>query len=75
MAKGLKKSNYEVLGMCCSSEVALIEKILKGLHGVKEVSVIFPTKTVTVIHDLDLISESQISEYLVTILISFKVDR
>ncbi|KAI9123068.1 hypothetical protein K1719_005957 [Acacia pycnantha] len=64
MANGLKKSNYEVLGMCCNSEVALIEKILKGLHGVKEISVMLPTRTATVIHDLDLISESQITDAL-----------
>ncbi|XP_054807144.1 putative inactive cadmium/zinc-transporting ATPase HMA3 [Prosopis cineraria] len=64
MAKGLKKSNFEVLGMCCNSEVALIEKILKGLLGVKDISIMFPTRTVTVIHDLDLISESQITDAL-----------
>lgn len=56
----MKRSNFEVLGMCCATEAALVERILKPLHGVKDVSVIVPTKTVTVVHDVLLISESQI---------------
>jgi Cd2+/Zn2+-exporting ATPase len=46
--------------MCCASEATLVERILKPLHGVKVVSVIVPTRTVTVVHDILLISESQI---------------
>ncbi|KAK2395318.1 putative inactive cadmium/zinc-transporting ATPase HMA3 [Trifolium repens] len=56
----MKRSNFEVLGMCCASEATLVERILKPLHGVKVVSVIVPTRTVTVVHDVLLISESQI---------------
>ncbi|XP_057490679.1 putative inactive cadmium/zinc-transporting ATPase HMA3 isoform X1 [Actinidia eriantha] len=63
MAK-LEKSSFEVLGLCCSSEVPLIERILKPLNGVDEISVIVPTKTVIVLHDPLLISQSQLVEAL-----------
>ncbi|GFY91405.1 heavy metal atpase 2 [Actinidia rufa] len=63
MAK-LEKSNFEVLGLCCSSEVPLIERILKPLNGVDEISVIVPTKTVIVLHDPLLISQTQLVEAL-----------
>ncbi|KAA8535752.1 hypothetical protein F0562_030746 [Nyssa sinensis] len=63
-AKKLQKSYFDVLGLCCSSEVPLIEKILKPLEGVKNVSVIVPSKTVIVIHDNLLISQAQIVKAL-----------
>ncbi|PRQ51349.1 putative cadmium-exporting ATPase [Rosa chinensis] len=63
-AMKLQKSYFDVLGLCCSSEVALVENILKPLSGVKEVSVILPSKTVIVVHDSHLISQIQIGEYL-----------
>ncbi|KAH9618352.1 hypothetical protein KSS87_013188 [Heliosperma pusillum] len=59
-SKSLQKSYFDVLGLCCSSEVPLIEKILKALEGVVQVSVIVPTRTVIVVHDTVLISEQQI---------------
>ncbi|KAJ6742065.1 CADMIUM/ZINC-TRANSPORTING ATPASE HMA4-RELATED [Salix viminalis] len=62
--KKLKKSYFDVLGLCCSSEVPLIENILKSLDGVKEYSVIIPTRTVIVIHDDLLISQLQIVKAL-----------
>ncbi|PRQ51352.1 putative hydrolase [Rosa chinensis] len=61
-AMKLQKSYFDVLGLCCSSEVALVENILKPLNGVKEVSVILPSKTVIVVHDSHLISQIQIDE-------------
>lgn len=61
-AKKLQKSYFDVLGLCCSSEVALVENILKPLNGVKEVSVILPSKTVIVIHDSLFISQIQIGK-------------
>ena len=63
-ATKLQKSYFDVLGLCCSSEVALVENILKPLNGVKEVSVILPSKTVIVVHDSHLISQIQIGEYI-----------
>lgn len=58
----LEKSYFDVLGLCCSSEVSLIEKILKPLDGVHHVSVIIPSKTVIVLHDAALISQFQIGK-------------
>ncbi|KAG5242876.1 cadmium/zinc-transporting ATPase HMA [Salix suchowensis] len=68
--KKLKKSYFDVLGLCCSSEVPLIENILKSLDGVKEYSVIIPTRTVIVIHDDLLISQLQIVVCGVLLLLS-----
>ena len=69
--KKLKKSYFDVLGLCCSSEVPLIENILKSLDGVKEYSVIIPTRTVIVIHDDLLISQLQIGNYFRNFKFSF----
>ncbi|KAM1711538.1 hypothetical protein TB1_001825 [Malus domestica] len=55
---------FDVLGLCCSSEVPLIENILKPLEGVKEVSVIVPSRTVIVVRDSLLISQLQIVKAL-----------
>jgi len=63
MAENMKRSSFEVLGMCCATEAALVERILKPLLGVKHVSVIVPTRTVTVVHDVLFISESQIGDF------------
>ncbi|KAG6649196.1 hypothetical protein CIPAW_07G195800 [Carya illinoinensis] len=62
--KKLQKSYFDVLGLCCSSEVPLIVNILKPLDGVKEVSVIVPSRTVVVVHDNLLISQIQIVKAL-----------
>lgn len=60
--KKLQKSYFDVLGLCCSSEVPLIENTLKPLEGVKQVSVIVPTRTVIVVHDSLLVSQLQIGK-------------
>lgn len=60
----LEKSYFDVLGLCCSSEVPLIEKLLKPLDGVHHVSVIVPTRTVIVLHDVSLISTFQIGKFI-----------
>ncbi|XP_057415281.1 cadmium/zinc-transporting ATPase HMA3-like isoform X2 [Lotus japonicus] len=62
--KKLQKSYFDVLGLCCSSEVPLIEGILKPLEGIKEVSVIVPSRTVIVVHDGLIISQLQIVKAL-----------
>ncbi|XP_058068305.1 cadmium/zinc-transporting ATPase HMA3 isoform X2 [Magnolia sinica] len=59
-----QKSYFDVLGICCSSEVPLIEKILQPLEGIEKVSVIVPTRTVIVVHDNLLISQIQIVKAL-----------
>ncbi|KAJ8763762.1 hypothetical protein K2173_003544 [Erythroxylum novogranatense] len=63
-AKQLQKSYFDVLGLCCSSEVPLIETILKSLDGVEEYSVIVTTKTVVVVHDTLLITQHEIVKAL-----------
>jgi len=62
--KKLQKSYFDVVGLCCSSEVPLIENILKPLQGIKEVSVIVPSRTVIVVHDTLVISQLQIGNLL-----------
>nr|CAD1827643.1 unnamed protein product [Ananas comosus var. bracteatus] len=59
-----QKSYFDVLGICCPSEVPLVEKILRPLEGVQKVSVIVPSKTVIVVHDGSLISPVQIVKAL-----------
>ncbi|XP_052200223.1 putative inactive cadmium/zinc-transporting ATPase HMA3 isoform X2 [Diospyros lotus] len=63
-SRKFQKSYFEVLGLCCTSEVPLIEKILKPLDGVKDVTVIVPTRTVIVVHDSLAISQLQIVKAL-----------
>ncbi|KAL3504245.1 hypothetical protein ACH5RR_034086 [Cinchona calisaya] len=60
----IQKSYFDVLGICCSSEVGLVESIVKSLDGVQKVSVIVPTKTVIVFHDSSLVSQLQIVKAL-----------
>ncbi|KAK4414878.1 putative cadmium/zinc-transporting ATPase HMA4 [Sesamum alatum] len=62
--KKFQKSYFDVVGLCCSSEIPLVERILNSLDGVKDFSVIVPTKTVIVVHDSLLISQIQIVKAL-----------
>ncbi|KAL0410294.1 UNVERIFIED_CONTAM: Cadmium/zinc-transporting ATPase HMA2 [Sesamum latifolium] len=64
VGKKFQKSYFDVLGLCCSSEIPMIERILTSLDGVKDFSVIVPTKTVIVVHDSLLISQIQIVKAL-----------
>lgn len=61
-SKKLEKSYFDVLGLCCSSEVPLIEKILRPIEGVHDVSVVVPSRTVIVVHDPVLVSPLQIGK-------------
>ncbi|KAJ0514856.1 putative P-type Zn(2+) transporter [Helianthus annuus] len=63
-SKKLEKTYFDVLGLCCSSEVPLIDKILRPIEGVHDVSVIVPSRTVIVIHDPLLVSPLQIVKAL-----------
>nr|UCU84245.1 HMA3 [Silene paradoxa] len=60
----LEKSYFEVMGLCCQSEVALVEGLLKPLDGVKDISVVVPTKTLIVLHDVFATPPSLIVEVL-----------
>uniref|UniRef100_A0A251UBA9 Putative cation-transporting P-type ATPase A/B, WD40/YVTN repeat-like-containing domain protein n=1 Tax=Helianthus annuus TaxID=4232 RepID=A0A251UBA9_HELAN len=63
-SKDLERSYFDVLGLCCSSEVQLIDRILKPLEGVHHVSVIVHTRTVIFLHNVALISQLQIVKSL-----------
>lgn len=60
----LCKTTFNVLGICCPSEVPLIERVLQPLNGVERVSVNVPARTVTVLHDSVLIPPSEIVKAL-----------
>ncbi|KAL7133764.1 hypothetical protein ABFS83_12G161900 [Erythranthe nasuta] len=64
MSKKLQKSYFDVLGLCCSSEIQLIENIVKSFDGVKDFTVVVPTKTLIVVHDSLLVSQIQIVKAL-----------
>jgi Cd2+/Zn2+-exporting ATPase len=51
-----------VLGVCCSAEVALVERLLKPIDGVKAVTVVVPSRTVVVEHDPAAVSQSHIGK-------------
>nr|WHB10793.1 cadmium/zinc-transporting ATPase [Nitraria sibirica] len=62
--KKLQKSYFDVLGICCPTEVPLIENILNSLDGVEQVSVVVPTRTVIVLHDTLIVSQLDIVKAL-----------
>ncbi|KAI3881249.1 hypothetical protein MKW92_003406 [Papaver armeniacum] len=56
----MTKSYFDVLGLCCTSEVPLVESILNPINGVEKVLVNITTKTVIVFHDDLRTTENQI---------------
>jgi copper chaperone CopZ len=62
--QGTVKTTFDVMGICCPSEVPLIKKILEPLPGVEEVLVNVTSKQVTVLHDPPVISDIQIGTLL-----------
>uniref|UniRef100_A0ACD5Y066 Uncharacterized protein n=1 Tax=Avena sativa TaxID=4498 RepID=A0ACD5Y066_AVESA len=58
--KKLEKTYLDVLGVCCSAEVALVDSLLARLDGVRAVSVVVPSRTVIVEHDPAAVSQSRI---------------
>lgn len=55
-----EKTYLDVLGVCCSAEVALVERLLAPLDGVRAVSVVVPSRTVVVEHDPAAVSQPRI---------------
>ncbi|RRT72586.1 hypothetical protein B296_00019767 [Ensete ventricosum] len=47
----MQTTTFTVLGICCSSEIKLIDRILNHLEGIENVSVNVLAKTATVVHD------------------------
>jgi Cd2+/Zn2+-exporting ATPase len=60
----LCKTTLNVLGICCPSEVPLIERVLQPLDFVEHISSNVPSRTVTVLHDSSLIPPSEIVKAL-----------
>lgn len=60
-----EKTYLDVLGVCCSAEVALVERLLAPLDGVRAVSVVVPSRTVVVEHDPAAVSQSRIGNQLI----------
>jgi len=53
-----------VSGMCCPSEVPIIEKVLQELHGVQRISANAAARTVRVTHDPGLVASSELVDAL-----------
>ncbi|KAF8690515.1 hypothetical protein HU200_040875 [Digitaria exilis] len=60
----LEKTYLDVLGVCCSAEVALVERLLSPIAGVRAVTVVVPSRTVVVEHDLSIAPQSHIVKTL-----------
>lgn len=58
------RSTIKCSGICCSSEIPIIMKILQSVDGVKNVMVNAPLKRVSVDHDPAIISAFQIGDVL-----------
>ncbi|PAN10292.1 hypothetical protein PAHAL_2G084800 [Panicum hallii] len=59
-----EKTYLDVLGVCCSAEVALVERLLAPIDGVRAVTVVVPSRTVIVEHDPAAVSQSRIVKAL-----------
>ncbi|WVZ78660.1 hypothetical protein U9M48_026339 [Paspalum notatum var. saurae] len=59
-----QKSYFDVLGICCPSEVPLVDRLLSPLPGVHKVTVVVPSRTVIVVHDAAATSQAQIVKVL-----------
>jgi Cd2+/Zn2+-exporting ATPase len=57
-----ERTYLDVLGVCCSAEVALVERLLKPIDGVRAVTVVVPSRTVVVEHDPAAVSQSHIGK-------------
>lgn len=58
------RSTILCTGICCSSEIPIIMKILQSVDGVRNVKVNAPLKRVSVDHDTGVISAVEIAEVL-----------
>ncbi|CAL5079362.1 unnamed protein product [Urochloa decumbens] len=63
-AGGWEKTYLDVLGICCTAEVALVERLLSPISGVRAVTVVVPSRTVIVEHDASAVSQFHIVKVL-----------
>ncbi|CAN6197344.1 unnamed protein product [Urochloa humidicola] len=59
-----EKTYLDVLGICCTAEVALVERLLSPITGVRAVTVVVPSRTVIVEHDAAAVSQFHIVKVL-----------
>ncbi|NP_001346978.1 Cadmium/zinc-transporting ATPase HMA2 [Zea mays] len=59
-----EKTYLDVLGICCTAEVALVERLLTPIQGVRAVTVVVPSRTVIVDHDTAAVSQFHIVKVL-----------
>nr|TKW31249.1 hypothetical protein SEVIR_2G093100v2 [Setaria viridis] len=59
-----EKTYLDVLGICCTAEVALVERLLSPIDGVRAVTVVVPSRTVIVEHDAAAVSQFHIVKVL-----------
>ena len=55
-----EKTYLDVLGVCCSAEAVLVERLLSPIDGVRAVTVVVPSRTVVVEHDPAAVSHTHI---------------
>ncbi|KAL7537766.1 hypothetical protein ACHAWF_005894 [Thalassiosira exigua] len=58
------RSTVTARGICCSSEIPMIQAILLPMEGVKSVNVSPATKTIYIEHDIDICSAQNIADSL-----------
>ncbi|WVZ62507.1 hypothetical protein U9M48_012252 [Paspalum notatum var. saurae] len=59
-----EKTYLDVLGICCTAEVALVERLLAPIDGVRAITVVVPSRTVIVEHDAAAVSQFHIVKVL-----------
>jgi copper chaperone CopZ len=62
--KNLARSTFVCAGICCSSEVPMIDSVLKPVTGIEKIMVNVPLKNVIIDHDPDLVSAADIINIL-----------
>jgi Cd2+/Zn2+-exporting ATPase len=60
-----EKTYLDVLGICCTAEVALVERLLSPIDGVRAVTVVVPSRTVIVEHDAAVVSQFHIGNRII----------
>ena len=55
-----ERTYLDVLGVCCTAEVALVERLLSPIDGVRAITVVVPSRTVIVEHDAAAVSNLHI---------------
>ncbi|KAJ1288683.1 hypothetical protein BS78_02G106700 [Paspalum vaginatum] len=59
-----EKTYLDVLGICCTAEAALVERLLAPIDGVRAITVVVPSRTVIVEHDTAAVSQFHIVKVL-----------